>query len=85
MSRSISKAPLLNRDRTACSSPAREALEANLDGHLTLSKKNSWFESLCDAVQKGALHAKATVDSFRGDQTKTKLCVESVITVVHSR
>lgn len=74
MSRSNSKAPLLDRTHAVEPSPAREALESNLDADtgLALSKKKSWFGSLRDVVQKGALQAKAAVDSIRGEQNKSE-------------
>lgn len=57
-------------------SPAHDSLRRNLDVNepgtgLTLSKKKSLFGNLRDAVQKGALQAKATVDSIRGEQNKS--------------
>ena len=45
-------------------SPSRTAL----DEPLTLNKKQSWFGSFKSAVHKGALSAKAAVESLRGSQ-----------------
>ena len=88
MSRSNNKAPLLDRTLTVSPSPARDSLKGSLDvastdAGLSLKKKKSWFGSLRDAVQKGALQAKATVDSFRGDQHKAEayLLLMSCLTV----
>lgn len=55
-------------------SPAREALANNLDtdSNLTLCKKKSWFGSLRNVVSKGALSAKAAVDSIRVEQNKSE-------------
>ena len=76
MSTSKGKAPLLDPTQIASPSPARDALPGNLDTAteptLTLGKKKSWFGSLRDVVQKGALGAKAAVDSFRADQHKVE-------------
>lgn len=51
-------------------SPAREALQLHLDAdaHAPLKKRKSWFGSVRDAFHKGALSAKAAVDSMRGDK-----------------
>ena len=59
------------------SSPARDALMNNLDvsmdhESLTLKKKRSWMAGLRDVVSKGALQAKAAVDSFRGGQQQAE-------------
>jgi hypothetical protein len=45
-------------------SPSRTAL----DEPLTLNKKQSWFGSFRSAVHRGALSAKAAVESLRGSQ-----------------
>lgn len=77
MSRRDSKAPLLEEAKAVSPSPARDALKSNLDANtdadstLTLTKKKSWFGSLRDVVQKGALQAKAAVDTWRTDQPKS--------------
>lgn len=77
MSKFNGKSPLNDRLEASPSSPARQALKGNLDAtggsELSLKKKKSWFWSLRDAVQKGALQAKAAVDSFRGDQYKDEM------------
>lgn len=39
----------------------------------TLKTKKSWFGSLRDVVQKGALQAKAAVDLLRTDRHKAEL------------
>ena len=74
MSQSNGKAPLIDRTQTASPSPARDALKANLttdaDSTLSLKKRKSWLGSIRDVFQKGALQAKAAVDSFRSDQEK---------------
>lgn len=48
-------------------SPARNALQGHLNANLSLKKKISWFNSLREVVQKGALTAKATIDDIRGE------------------
>lgn len=76
MSQSNGKSPLTDRHEAGSPSPARQALKGNLDAagdsELSLKKKRSWFGSLRDAVHKGALQAKAAVDTFRGDQHKNE-------------
>ncbi|KAK5169362.1 uncharacterized protein LTR77_005337 [Saxophila tyrrhenica] len=65
--------------RMVSPSPARDSLRSNLDvaeGTSTLKKKRSWMAGLRDAVSKSALHAKAAVDSFRGDQQKAESTAE---------
>lgn len=54
-------------------SPARDALKGNLradEADLGLKKRKSWFGSMRDVFHKGALQAKAAVDSMRGEQGK---------------
>ena len=79
MSQSNAKALLLDRTQTTSPSPAREALQANLgaetESTLSLKKRKSWMGSIRDVFQKGALQAKAAVDSFRSDQQKAELYV----------
>lgn len=56
-------------------SPARDALKGSLkaaESDLGLKKRKSWFGSMRDVVHKGALQAKAAVDSMRGDDTQLK-------------
>lgn len=56
-------------------SPARDALKGNLkaaEAELPLRKKKSWFGSMKDVFHKGALQAKAAVDSMRGEQMIAK-------------
>ncbi|KAK3696183.1 hypothetical protein LTR37_018085 [Vermiconidia calcicola] len=69
MSHNKRTAKLLDRTETFSPSPARDALRGNLDGGeestLTLRKKKSWMATFRDAMSKGALSAKATVDSWR--------------------
>jgi len=50
-------------------SPSRTAPEASL----TLNKKQSWFGSFKNAVHRGALSAKAAVESLRG--SPDSMCV----------
>ena len=81
MSASKSKEPLLDRAETVSLSLAQDALRGNLDATdstLTLCEKKSWFGSLRDAAVKGALQAKAAVDSLRGDQQKSESYVMSL-------
>ena len=77
MSQTEAKSPLVDRNQTASSSPACEALKGNLDATDDASpsfrKKKSWFGSIRDVFQKGALQAKAAVDSFRTDQHKPNM------------
>nr|POF03800.1 hypothetical protein CFP56_21556 [Quercus suber] len=47
--------------------PAQEPQREHLDAPLSFKKKRSWMQSLREAVQKGALTAKANVDNFRGE------------------
>lgn len=61
--------------KPAGSSPALDALKGNLkaaDAGLGLRKRKSWFGSMKDVVHKGALQAKAAVDSMRGEQMVAK-------------
>lgn len=54
-------------------SPAKDALRSSLraaESDLGLKKRKSWFGSMKDAFHKGALQAKAAVDSMRGEQVK---------------
>ena len=54
-------------------SPARDSLKGNLrasEADTGLKKRKSWFGSMRDVFHKGALQAKAAVDSMRGDQVK---------------
>lgn len=70
--RGSSRLPLLDPEGSlddASLSPARDALQGQLDAALTLKKK-SWFGSLRDTVSKTALQAKAAVDTLRGEQSK---------------
>ncbi|KAK3686507.1 hypothetical protein LTR37_019754 [Vermiconidia calcicola] len=70
MSHNKRTAKLLDRTETFSPSPARDALRDNLDAAeestLTLRKKKSWMATFRDAMSKGALSAKATVDAWRG-------------------
>ena len=64
--------PLLDPADVIEQPAARDTLEGSLDveSQVALTKKKSWFGSLRHAVQKGALQAKAAVDSIRGDHIK---------------
>lgn len=56
-------------------SPACDALKDNLradDGGSGLKKRKSWFGSMREVFHKGALQAKAAVDSMRGDGSQVK-------------
>ena len=56
-------------------SPARDALRGNLkasEANMGLKKRKSWFGSVRDVFHKGALQAKAAVDSFRSEQLPVK-------------
>nr|POE73146.1 hypothetical protein CFP56_76410 [Quercus suber] len=53
-------------------SPAHDALREHLDVPLGLKKKRSWMHSLREAVQRGALTAKAAVDNFRGESVSAR-------------
>ena len=77
-------------DQSSNSSLAREALKTTLeaDAHLTLRKNKSWLGSMKDVFQRGALQAKAAVDTLKGDggegkkQTKFVYRSEFVISML---
>ena len=54
-------------------SPARDSLRGNLKASETdhgLKKRKPWFGGMRDVFHKGALQAKAAVDSMRGEGVK---------------
>ena len=74
MSRSNSRAPSEAIERSVAPDASNSNLDiVGADPGLTLGKKKSWFGNLRDVVQKGALQAKATVASIRGEQNKSEL------------
>ncbi|SMQ49086.1 unnamed protein product [Zymoseptoria tritici ST99CH_3D7] len=48
-------------------SPARDALQGNLDNTLSLTHKKSWFGSARETLSRGALSAKGYIDALRGE------------------
>jgi hypothetical protein len=53
-------------DGLVSTSPARNALQSNLDQTTTLNKKTSW-SVLTGSIRKGALGIKGAIDYMRGE------------------